>query len=108
MKFTIMDAVQKLPIGIQDFEKLRKQGYLYVDKTSEETLNSVDASSTNPIPVIYQSGYLTIKDFDPEFQMYTLGFPNKEVEEGFTRFLTGWNGRRGIGADRRQALHFAF
>lgn len=56
-------------------------------ETDEETLNSVDANSTNPIPVIYQSGYLTIKDFDPEFQMYTLGFPNKEVEEGFTRFL---------------------
>lgn len=56
-------------------------------ETDEETLNSVDANSTDPIPVIYQSGYLTIKDFDSEFQMYTLGFPNKEVEEGFTRFL---------------------
>ncbi|MCQ2242754.1 MAG: ATP-binding protein [Bacteroidaceae bacterium] len=56
-------------------------------ETDDETLNSVDANSTNPIPVIYQSGYLTIKDFDPEFNVYTLGFPNKEVEEGFTKFL---------------------
>lgn len=56
-------------------------------EASEETLNSIDANSTNPIPVIYQSGYLTIKDYDPEFRMYTLGFPNEEVEEGFTKFL---------------------
>ena len=41
----------------------------------------------NPIPVIYQSGYLTIKAYDPEFKLYTLGFPNQEVEEGFVRFL---------------------
>ena len=41
----------------------------------------------NPIPVIYQSGYLTIKGYDKEFQSYTLGFPNDEVEYGFLNFL---------------------
>ena len=41
----------------------------------------------NPIPVIYQSGYLTIKGYDKEFQSYTLGFPNEEVEYGFLNFL---------------------
>ncbi len=56
-------------------------------EADEDTLNSIDGGSTNPIPVIYQSGYLTIKDFDKEFGTYTLGFPNKEVEEGFTKFL---------------------
>lgn len=50
-------------------------------------LNSIDGNSTNPIPVIYQSGYLTIKGYDKEFGLYTLGFPNKEVEEGFLDFL---------------------
>jgi hypothetical protein len=52
-----------------------------------DVLNSVDSQSTNPIPVIYQSGYLTIQDYDPEFGLYTLGFPNKEVENGFLKFL---------------------
>jgi hypothetical protein len=52
-----------------------------------DVLNSVDSQSTNPIPVIYQSGYLTIKNYDPEFELYTLGFPNKEVEGGFLKFL---------------------
>ncbi len=42
---------------------------------------------TNPVPILYQSGYLTIKGYDREFQVYYLGFPNKEVEEGFTKFL---------------------
>lgn len=56
-------------------------------EASARVLDSIDAESTNPIPVIYQSGYLTIKDFDPEFKLYTLGFPNKEVEEGFMDFL---------------------
>ena len=41
----------------------------------------------NPVSVIYQSGYLTIKGYNKEFQLYRLGFPNREVENGFTRFL---------------------
>lgn len=43
--------------------------------------------TTNPVPVLYQSGYLTIKGYDKEFGVYSLGFPNKEVEECFTRYL---------------------
>ena len=56
-------------------------------KPTPKILNSIDSESTNPIPVIYQSGYLTIKGYDEEFGMYRLGFPNREVEEGFVRFL---------------------
>ena len=57
------------------------------EETNADVLNSVDSTSTNPIPVIYQSGYLTIKGYDEEFGMYRLGFPNREVEEGFIKFL---------------------
>ncbi|WP_294627165.1 ATP-binding protein [uncultured Bacteroides sp.] len=56
-------------------------------ETDADILNSVDSASTNPIPVIYQSGYLTIKNYDQEFATYQLGFPNREVEEGFMKFL---------------------
>ena len=45
------------------------------------------ANVNNPVPMIYQSGYLTIKSYDEEFQMYTLGYPNKEVEYGFLNFV---------------------
>ena len=56
------------------------------DVTSD-VLNSIDAESSNPIPVIYQSGYLTIKGYDNRFKLYRLGFPNEEVEEGFIKYL---------------------
>lgn len=57
------------------------------ERVSDDVINSVDSLSTNPIPVIYQSGYLTIKGYDERFKKYLLGFPNKEVEEGFLNFL---------------------
>lgn len=57
------------------------------EETNADVLNSIDSESTNPIPVIYQSGYLTIKGYDPRFSMYRLGFPNREVEEGFILYL---------------------
>ena len=56
-------------------------------ETDVDVLNSIDSASINPVPVIYQSGYLTIKDYDPEFGIYRLGFPNREVEEGFVKYL---------------------
>ena len=56
-------------------------------ETDADVLNSIDSASNNPIPVIYQSGYLTIKGYDPRFGIYKLGFPNLEVEEGFVKYL---------------------
>lgn len=45
------------------------------------------AEKKNPLPMIYQSGYLTIKDYDREVDLYTLRFPNDEVRYGFLNFL---------------------
>ena len=42
---------------------------------------------TDPIPVLYQSGYLTIKGYDSMFKSYTLAYPNSEVRYGFTEAL---------------------
>ena len=44
-------------------------------------------SFQDPLPALYQSGYLTIKDYQPSRQMYTLGFPNQEVRTGFANCL---------------------
>ena len=41
----------------------------------------------NALPLLYQSGYLTIKDFNRRMQSYTLGIPNQEVRVGFTEGL---------------------
>ena len=72
-------------------ELLKLNQYVLPDLEREEpdadTLNCVDIASTNPIPVIYQSGYLTIKGYDRDFGLYHLGFPNREVKQGFLKFL---------------------
>lgn len=41
----------------------------------------------NPIPVIYQSGYLTIKGYDADLNYYILGYPNAEVKYGWLNFI---------------------
>ena len=72
-------------------ELLKQHDYVLPDLENEEpdadTLNSIDIASSNPIPVIYQSGYLTIKGYDPDFELYHLGFPNREVKQGFLKYL---------------------
>ena len=66
----------------------KKHDYCITDLSKAQVkanmMNNVD---TNPIPVIYQSGYLTIKSYDERFKNYQLGFPNKEVEEGILNNL---------------------
>ena len=43
--------------------------------------------SENPVPLLYQSGYLTIKDYDSQLDEYILGYPNEEVKYGFMNNL---------------------
>jgi hypothetical protein len=45
------------------------------------------AEVSNPLPMIYQSGYLTITGYDKKYNVYSLGFPNAEVRYGFLNFL---------------------
>ena len=42
---------------------------------------------TDPIPALFQSGYLTLKEYDGRRNLWTLGFPNEEVREGFAECL---------------------
>ena len=98
--FSLLNTFYKMKFGSYWFETgtptylvelLKKHHYdlerMSHEETDSQVLNSIDSESTNPIPVIYQSGYLTIKGYDEEFGIYHLGFPNREVEEGFIRFL---------------------
>ena len=56
---------------------------LYVD---DSALQSVDEDYADPIPVLFQTGYLTFSGYDLEMG-YRLDFPNQEVERGFFNFL---------------------
>lgn len=97
--FSLLNTFSKLEFGNYWFETgtptylvelLKRNHYDLERMANEETdadvLNSIYGDES-PIPVIYQSGYLTIKDYDRRFGIYRLGFPNREVEEGFIKFL---------------------
>ena len=71
--------------------QLQKTHYRLDEMTHEglsaDTLNSIDIMDENPLPLLYQSGYLTIREYDKRFGIFKLGFPNREVKEGFIKYL---------------------
>lgn len=56
-------------------------------EVKDEDFDKATEVITDPIPVLYQSGYLTIKGYEPLFRTYTLGYPNEEVKIGFIETL---------------------
>ena len=51
------------------------------------TLNGMQDIVNKPVPLFFQTGYLTIKGYDNEYNEYRLGFPNDEVKNGFLNFI---------------------
>jgi hypothetical protein len=97
--FSLLSALKRKEFGDQWFqsgtptflvEVLKRNRYdlerLSREEATADLLGSLDAIDTNPVPLLYQSGYLTIKGYDSEFGTYRLGFPNQEVERGFNSF----------------------
>lgn len=75
---------------------LKKHDYCITDLNKAQVkVNMMNNVDSNPIPVIYQSGYLTIKSYDERFKNYQLGFPNKEVEEGILNILLPHDSKSG-------------
>ena len=54
-------------------------------ESTQEMFDAPTETATDPIPMLYQSGYLTIRSFDSG--IYNLGFPNDEVRMGFLKAL---------------------
>ena len=70
-----------------------KQGNYNLDNISKndvavETLTGANYVSPAPITLMYQAGYLTIKEYNPEFGTYNLDYPNEEVKRGFMHSLS--------------------
>ena len=99
--FSVLNAFSKRELGDYWFqtgtptflvEMLRKSEYdlrilLNGIEAPASMFSEYRVEANNPIPLIYQSGYLTIKDYDRDVLLYTLGFPNDEVRYGFLNFL---------------------
>ena len=74
----LVRMIRDMQIDLRDLEHI------------EEKLNNLmDASFdlSNAIPLMYQSGYLTIRSYDPRFRTVQLDYPNEEVEQGFLDML---------------------
>ena len=52
-------------------------------KIPVRSISEYKVGGNDPVPLLYQSGYLTIKNYDAQYEKYVLGFPNDEVKYGF-------------------------
>ena len=57
----------------------------------ENDISKIDNFAGNPVPLLFQSGYLTIKGYDKFFKTYILGMPNKEISEAFPKFILNFS-----------------
>ena len=57
------------------------------NRVSVEDFDAPTERMTSIIPLLYQSGYITIKNYDEELDLYTLNIPNKEVRIGLMKSL---------------------
>ncbi|MCD8183375.1 MAG: ATP-binding protein [Bacteroides sp.] len=99
--FSVLNALSALEFGSYWFQTgtptylvnlLKESNYdlrLLMDgvEVTSSAFSEYRAEANNPLPMIYQSGYLTIKGYDKEVKLYTLAFPNDEVRYGFLNFL---------------------
>ena len=98
--FSLLNALRARNFGYYWFETgtptfltdvLRRSQYrldnLTRERISSTTLGNLDARSGTPIPLLYQSGYLTIVGYKRPYGLYLLDFPNREVEWGFLNCL---------------------
>lgn len=74
----LINVMRKHNISIQQIEHYQAK---------LERFDAPTERISDPIPVLFQSGYLTLKDYNPFTRKYILGFPNGEVREGFSTSL---------------------
>ncbi len=74
----LIKSLQKYNVNVTDIEQ---------NDVSVDDFDVSPEQMTSPLPLLYQSGYLTIKEYNPTFQAYTLGYPNREVKIGMLKSL---------------------
>lgn len=118
--FSLLKSFLMRKIGSWWFESgtptflIRQMKLFHTDITSLEHLEVPSSAFDQPtenmqdaLPLLYQSGYLTIKDYDFESDTYTLSIPNQEVRVGYTRgLLPAYVGLNDAGVQMGFALKF--
>ena len=98
--FSLLKAFLRRKVANYWFESgtptflIRQLQHFHTDITALDRLEVPASSFDQPtenmhdaLPLLYQTGYLTIKDYDPEGELYTLSIPNQEVRIGYTEGL---------------------
>ena len=98
--YSLLKAFQQRKVASYWFESgtptflIRQMQHFRTDITSFENFEAFASdfdlpteAMTNALPLLYQSGYLTIKRYDRESEMYTLSIPNQEVRIGYVEGL---------------------
>ena len=75
----IIKLLQKYHVNVTDIEK---------DSTDVDDFDVSPEQMTSALPLLYQSGYLTIKKYNPMLRRYKLGYPNTEVKIGMLKSLS--------------------
>lgn len=74
----LVKVIRKLGIPLKDVAPVRVESRF---------LETAGVMNPNPVALLYQSGYLTIKSYDSRLRTYTLDYPNEEVKQGFLSCL---------------------
>ena len=70
-------------------------GKLLTQTCAAEDLEGLDIDNIRPVSLFYQTGYLTIKDYDRSVDLFSLGLPNEEVKRGFFEYILPFYGNLG-------------
>ena len=68
-------------------------------------MKGFDLTDPNPIALMYQTGYLTIKEFDREMNMLHIGIPNEEVREGLVKVPISYYAKYHSKADAAKVMN---
>jgi hypothetical protein len=77
----LVKLIQEQQFDVTDIEKLR------IEKADFSTY---EIDELNVLPLLYQTGYLTIKSYNPDGEYYELDYPNREVEIAFLKSLLAY------------------
>ncbi len=86
----LVEEIKRHNMNLRDLDNVRR---------TEEQLSKIDNFRNDPVPLLYQSGYLTIKGYDKFLKRYTLSLPNKEVGEALPKFILNFNFPQTDGGD---------
>jgi len=86
----LVKEIKKHNMILSDLDNVRR---------TDQQLAKIDNFNDDPVPLLYQSGYLTIKGYDPILKRYTLSMPNKEIGEALPKVILNFNFPKTDGGD---------